>query len=179
MSEKDCRVLLGRIAAAHGIGGDVLVHSYAADPADIAAYGPLSTGDGARQIELKVLRVTAKGVIARVSGVTDRNGAEALKGVQLYVDRARLPKTGEDEFYQADLVGLAVEDEAGNALGTVAAVANYGAGDLLELRLKDKRATELVPFTQAFVPVVDFERRRVVVRLPAPGDDAEGDEAAG
>jgi 16S rRNA processing protein RimM len=165
---------LGRIAAAHGIRGDVLIHSYADEPQDIAAYGPLETEDGSRRLEVRTLRVTPKGVIARVTGVEDRSSAEALKGLALYVDRARLPAPEEGEFYRADLVGLRAQDGNGRTLGTVVAVENYGAGDLLELRLEGKQPTELVPFTEVFVPVVDIAGGRVVVVMPVP-DQTEDD----
>lgn len=160
------RVLLGRIATAHGIRGDVLVRSFAADPADIAAYGPLTDPAGARSFMLNVVRVTAKGVICRVAGVTDRNGAEALAGTDLYVDRDRLPPPADGEFYHVDLIGLAVVDPQGVPLGQVVSVQNFGSCDLLEIRLIDRAATELVALTDAFVPTIDVPGGRVVVRLP-------------
>jgi 16S rRNA processing protein RimM len=174
MSEEDRRILLGRITGAHGIRGEVVIDSFASEPADIAAYGPLATQDG-RALDIKVVRVTTKGVIARVSGISDRNGAEALKGVGLYVDRDRLPEAEEGEFYHADLIGLRAEDKRGNLIGTVVAVANYGAGDILEIRLAGKSATELIPFEDAFVPIVDIAGRRVVVELPVTADAPEED----
>lgn len=167
MTDKGSRVLLGRIAAPHGIRGDVVIESYTAEPADIAAYGALESEDGARRLEVSVVRVTPKGVIAHIAGIDDRTSAEAFKGLALYVDRARLPETGEEEFYRTDLIGLSAEDGAGRALGTVIAVENYGAGDILELRLQDSSKTELIPFTEAFVPVVDIAGGRMVVVLPA------------
>jgi 16S rRNA processing protein RimM len=165
------RVLLGRIAAAHGIRGEVLVKSYAAAPQDIAAYGALTNADGTQALVLKVVRVTSKGVICRVAGVTDRNGAEALAGTDLYVDRARLPPPPEGEYYHVDLIGLAALAPDGSHIGTVAAVRNYGGGDLLEIRLSQKPVTELVPLTEAFVPTVDIQSGHVVVSLPIPAPD--------
>jgi 16S rRNA processing protein RimM len=107
--------------------------------------------------------------------VNDRNAAEALKGVALYVDRARLPSAEEGEFYHADLVGLAAEDREGHRIGTVVAVENYGAGDILELRLEGSRQTEMIPFADAFVPEVDVAGGRIVVVLPAADTADEGD----
>ena len=172
-------ILLGRIAGAHGIQGDVIVHSFAAEPADIAAYGPLSDKSGARQFKLRVLRMTPKGaVIARIAGVADRNTAEALKGVELYVARGKLPKPDDGEFYHADLIGLAAVSPEGAALGEIIAVHNFGAGDLIEIRMSGSNATELVPFSDRYVPSVDLAARKAVVVMPvsAPegGDDAEG-----
>jgi 16S rRNA processing protein RimM len=159
------RILLGRIAAAHGVRGKVLIHAFTGRPEDIAAYGPLDDGTG-RTFKLKVVRVTPKGgVVAAIAGVGDRNGAEALKGAPLYVDRDRLPAPAEGQFYHADLIGLAAVDPEGRPVGEVAAVHNHGAGDILEVRLATTGRTELVAFTDAFVPEVDLAARRVVVRL--------------
>lgn len=160
------RVLLGRILGPHGIRGDVVIETYTAAARDIATYGPLQSEDGTRHFEVKVLRETPKGIIARISGVSDRNAAEPLKGVSLFVERARLPETEEGEFYHADLVGLRAEDGEGRHIGEVVGVPNYGAGDLLELRLQGTRKTELIPFTQTYVPDVDVAGGRVVVVLP-------------
>jgi 16S rRNA processing protein RimM len=116
--------------------------------------------------------VTAKGVVARIEGVSDRNGAEALKGAPLYIERERLPATEEGEFYHADLIGLAAVDDEGRPVGEVVGVYNHGAGDLIEVRLAESGKTELVAFTDAFVPAVDLAARRLVVRLVAEDDGA-------
>lgn len=168
------RILLGRIAGAHGIRGEVLVHTFTEAPANIGAYGALSDASGTRQFKLRIVRVTPKGVIARVAGIDDRNAAETLKGIELYVDRARLPAAADGEFYYADLVGLTAVDIEGKTIGSIVAVQNFGAGDLLEIRLSGSSKTELVPFRKAFVPEVDLAARRVVVLLPsAAPDDTE------
>jgi 16S rRNA processing protein RimM len=135
MTTETRRILMGRIVAAHGVRGDVLIDSYASEPQAIAAYGPLQAEDGSRLFELSVVRLSAKGVIGHIAGIDDRTAAETLKGLALYVDRARLPDAGEDEFYRADLVGLSAEDPEGRKIGSIVAVENYGAGDILELRL--------------------------------------------
>jgi 16S rRNA processing protein RimM len=177
-ADQPARILLGRIASAHGIRGELLVHSFTEAPENIGAYGALSDASGARQFKLKVVRVTPKGVIARVAGVADRSGAEALKGVELYVERARLPAAADGEFYYADLVGLTAVDAEGTTIGSVIAVQNFGAGDLLEIRLPGSSKTELVPFRDAFVPEVDLTARRAVVVLPsAMAQRAEGGKA--
>lgn len=168
------RVLLGRIVAAHGIKGDVLVHSFAVNPADIASYGLLGDAQGTRTFKLQVRHVTSKGVICGIAGVADRTVAEHLRGVELYVERSQLPAAAEDEFYRADLIGLTAVSPDGDLIGCVVDVANYGAGDLLEIALEDSRKTELVPFRETFVPKVDLADRRIVVRLPiASTDDDE------
>jgi 16S rRNA processing protein RimM len=173
------RILLGRIAGAHGIRGEVVIHAYTQAPENIGAYGALIDAGAARQFKIKVVRVTPKGVIARIAGVADRNAAEALRGVELYVDRARLPAAADGEFYHADLIGLTAVDPEGKTIGAVVAVQNFGAGDLLEIRLADKLKTELVPFTDTHVPEVDVAGGRIVVALPsfvASGEDGEPDE---
>ena len=173
-AEPDARILLGRIAGAHGIRGEVLVHSYTDAPEKIGAYGALSDATRARQFTIKVVRVTPKGVIARIAGVADRNAAEPLKGIELYVERARLPSAAPGEYYHADLIGLETVDTQGRSIGRVAAVQNFGAGDLLEIRLTGSSKTELIPFTDAHVPEVDLAARRAVVVLPTyAGDDRE------
>jgi 16S rRNA processing protein RimM len=175
MTSREPRVLLGRIKGAHGLRGEVLVQTFTETPEGIAAYGPLTDPAGARRLELMVVRVTDKGVIARVEGVRDRTAAEALKGTELWLDRERLPPPDDEEFYHADLVGLAVEKPDGTPLGTVVGVHNFGAGDLLEVRLSGTRRTELVPFTKAFVPEVDIAAGRLVADMPA-ADTTSPDE---
>lgn len=176
MTDTARRILLGRIVAAHGIRGEVVVDSYTAEPGAVAGYGPLLSEDGTRSFELTAVRVTPRGVIARVAGVDDRNAAEALRGTALYTTRDRLPAAAEDEYYHADLVGLSAIDAQGNPVGEVIAVQNYGAGDLLEIRLAGQRVSELVPFTDPFVPNVDLFARTVVILLPTVVPD-EDDEA--
>ena len=170
---KPDRILLGRIAGAHGIRGEVLIKTFTEAPENVGAYGPLSDESGTRTFKLKSARATPKGVVARLQGVDDRNGAEALKGVALYIERERLPAAAEGEFYHADLIGLAAVDGDGKPIGEIVAVQNYGAGDLLEIRLAGASKTELVPFTDAVVPEVDIAARRVVVVLPAADESGE------
>jgi 16S rRNA processing protein RimM len=165
MNDKQ-RVLIGRIGAPHGVRGEVAIQSYAEDPSAIASYGPLETEDGKRRIELKIVRVTAKGIVARIAGIDDRNGVEALKGLALYVERSGLPAAAEGEFYRTDLIGLRAVDPDGRTLGSVVGVDNYGAGDILELRLEGTRETELIPFADAYVPAVDLDAGTITIVLP-------------
>jgi 16S rRNA processing protein RimM len=173
------RVLLGRIAAAYGIRGEVLVRTFTEDPTDIASYGGLTDGDGGRPLQLEVVRLTPKGLIARVSGVHDRNGAEALKGAELWVERTRLPPLEEGSYYYVDLIGLEAVDLSGEPFGRVIAVENFGAGELLDIEVFDGARRELVPFKSAFVPDVDLDGNRVVIAWPLqfeiaqPGADDE------
>lgn len=175
-------VLVARIGAAHGIKGEVRIKAFTADPAALAGYGPLQAPDG-RRFEIETLRPAAGTspdmLVVRLKGVRDRNAAEALNGLDLLVPRDRLPAPEDDDFYHADLIGLAAVTPDGTSLGTVVAVPNYGAGDLLEIAPKSG-ATVLVPFTHAVVPEVDIAGGRVVVDPPVgllDGGDDDGDEA--
>ena len=158
---------MGVITAAHGIKGQVKIKSFTAQAADIAAYGPLLLDDGPEEVEILSL-TPARGVfIATLKGVDDRNAAEALKGRKLKLPRAKLPETAaDDEFYIADLIGLTVEDTEGRPVGQVAAVQNFGAGDLLEIRPAGGGPTFYLPFTREAAPQVLLDERRLVVRLP-------------
>src|SRR5262245_3858299 len=160
------RILLGRIAGAHGLKGDVLIHSFAELPQSIAAYGPLSDAAGAKTYTITRARATAKGVVARLAGIADRAAAEELKGVELYVARDRLPAPAEDEFYHADLIGLLAVDPEGRPFGRIAAIHNFGAGDLIEIALTGSAKTELVPFTATCLPSVEVSAGRAVIVLP-------------
>ncbi len=157
------RICLGQIGAAHGVHGEVRLRSFTSDPAAITRYGPLETEDG-RVFEIESLRPAKDHFVARLSGIGDRDTASALANTTLYVPRERLPPTEEpDEFYHADLVGLAVVDLNGNSLGTVVAIHNFGAGDLVEVRPEARDNTELIPFDETHVPVVDVGAGRIVV----------------
>jgi 16S rRNA processing protein RimM len=160
------KVCLGTVVGVHGVQGAVRIKSFTADPADIAAYGAVSDESGGRRFEVKVLGQARGAVLARLSGVADRDAAEALRGVRLYVPRAALPTTKEDEFYHADLIGLPVETREGAPLGSVRAVHNFGAGDILELRDENGREL-LLPFSDAVVPEIDLARGRIVAAPPA------------
>jgi 16S rRNA processing protein RimM len=159
------RVLLGEIGAAQGLKGEVRLRSYTQDPAAIARYGALDDEHGGK-IEIESLRVTPKALIARIKGVTTRNAAEALNGTKLYVARSRLPKRDEEEWFHSDLIGLAAVDDQGEPVGTVVAVQNFGAGDLIEVKPAKGGPTVLVPFTREAVPEVDVEGGRLTLVPP-------------
>lgn len=163
------RVCVGAIVGAHGVRGQVRVKSFTDDPLDVAAYGPVEDEDRTRRFKLKVMGEAKGLVIAKLDGVDDRDAAEALRGTRLYVSRDKLPETDEDEFLYSDLVGLRAETADGSVVGTVRGVADFGAGEVLDL------GTFMVPFTKADVPVVDIAGGRVVVVSPqyAPDDKDE------
>lgn len=165
------RVCLGVIAGAHGVKGAVRLKSFAQEPRDIARYGPLEDESGEAHFTVRVLGAT-KGqaqngvVIARLSGVADRDRAEALRGLRLYLPRAALPPPPEEEFYHADLIGLAAVLADGTQLGEVRAIHDFGAGDTIEI-VRPPAQPLMVPFTRAVVPVVDIAAGRLVIDPPA------------
>lgn len=163
MSELIC---VGAVAGAFGVRGEVRLKSFCAEPADIAEYAPLTSEDGARSFTVTLTRPIKNGFAARLGGVTTKEDADALRGLRLFAPRERLPSLPDDEFYHADLIGMAVYDTGGAQLGEVFAVQNHGAGDLLEIRPGAGRETVLVPFTRDTVPTVDLDTGRIVADPP-------------
>lgn len=161
------RVIVGAIAGAFGVKGEVRLKSYCADPAAIADYTPLFTADGRSFPTVVLTGSAANALIARVDGIVTKEDADALKGTDLYADRTKLPSLPDDEFYHADLIGLAVFDTGGNDLGHVKSVMNHGATDLLEIHKPGYKTTVLLPFTQAAVPTVDLTAGRIIADPPA------------
>ncbi len=166
------RICVARIGAAHGLRGEVRLWTFTEDPMSVTRYGPLSTKDGARQLEVTRARAAKDHLVATLTGVTTREEAELLNGIELYIARDRLPPPDEGEFYHADLIGLTAVDAAGAPLGTVAAIHNFGAGDIIEIA-PPQGATLMLPFTDAVVPTVDIAGGRVVIEMPG---EIEGDE---
>jgi 16S rRNA processing protein RimM len=159
------RVCLGIVGAPHGVRGAVRIKSFTAEPEAIARYGALEDESGQRHFTLRVTGNAKNVLIAELSGIADRDAAEALRGLRLYAARAALPPTEEDEFYHADLEGLDAVRTDGDRVGRVIAVHDFGAGDMLEIA-RDKGQPILVPFTHAAVPVVDIAGCRVVIDPP-------------
>jgi 16S rRNA processing protein RimM len=160
-------VLLGRIGAAHGLRGEVVVQSFAANPLDLKAYGALTDKDGKRTFEIATLRQAGKGLIGRIKGVNDRTAAEALRGAELHVERAKLPPAKDGDYYLADLIGLSAHAPDGALIGEVVDVPNYGGGDLIEIKPEAGGETLLLPFTRACVPAVDIAGGRILVVIAA------------
>jgi len=161
------RVRVARIGAAHGIRGEVKLWPFTQDPMDVASYGELETEDGARRFIIEALRPAKDFLVARLAGVNDRDTAEMLTNLELFVPRERLPDIDEaDTYYHADLVGLAAVTIEGVTLGTVTAIHNFGAGDIIEITPESGTALMLT-FTEAAVPKVDLQARQIVV-VPPP-----------
>jgi 16S rRNA processing protein RimM len=168
------KLLMGRIGAAHGIKGEVRITSFTEQPLALKDYGPLTTDKPGLVIEIESARATTNVLVARLKGVTDRNAAEKLNGVELYVERDRLPPAGEDDdFYHADLIGLEARLSDGTVLGTVTAIPNYGASDLVEVRDARTGDTFLYPFTKAVVPEVRLADGYIVIDVPLDADPGE------
>ena len=166
------QVLVGVIVGAHGIKGEVKLKSFTSEPSSIGRYGPLQSSSG-QKFEIIKLKAAKDDFIAGLKNVNDRNQAETLKGVELFVAREKLPKLETHEAYAHDLMGLDVVLENGSRLGKLVAMPNYGAGDLLEVAVDGEAETILIPFTTAFVPQDDFSSGTIIVNLPEGYLDAE------
>lgn len=168
------KICVARIGAAHGVRGEVKLWSFTEDPLAVTRYGPLATRDGGRAFEVVRAREAKGFLVASLKGVASRDDAERLNGLELYVPRERLPAPEDDEYYHADLIGLAAVTAAGEPLGRVVAIHNFGAGDIVEIA-PPHGATMLLPFSNAVVPSVDIANGRMVVAPPA---EVEGDGPA-
>jgi 16S rRNA processing protein RimM len=164
------KVWVARIGAAHGVRGEVKLWSFTEDPAAVANYGPLESQDGSRRFEIEALRPAKDHFVARIAGIADRDAAEKLRNVDLYIPRKRLPEIDEaDTFYHADLIGLKAVTQNGDDVGTVSAIHNFGASDVIEIKPPAGEAL-LMPFTDATVPEIDLDARRIVVVLPTESE---------
>jgi 16S rRNA processing protein RimM len=158
------RICVAQIGAAHGIRGEVRLRSFTGDPMAVTSYGPLESEDGRQRFEIEALRPAKDHFVARLAGIADREAAEKLTNVRLYISRDKLPPIDEDDtYYHADLVGLAAVTPDGAPLGTVTAILNFGAGDLVEIRPEGGGEPLMVPFTDTSVPEIDMKARRMVV----------------
>lgn len=165
-------VCVARIGAAHGVRGAVKLWTFTEDPFAVKRYGPLLSKDGKRQFEVATAREARDHLVATFKGVTTREEAERLNGIELYVAREKLPATDDDEYYHTDLIGLAAVTTEGDTLGRVLAIHNFGAGDIIEIAPL-KGTTILLPFTNAVVPEVNLKGGRVVIALP---QEVEGED---
>ena len=160
------QVCVGAIAGSYGVRGEVRLKSFCAEAEAIADYSPLSDESGQRSFTVTLPRPIKNGFAARLGGISTKEEADALKGLQLYAPRDRLPATDDDEYYHADLIGLTVYDTGGTELGIVRSVMDHGAGDLLEIHGPALKTTVLLPFTKACVPTVDLASGRIVADPP-------------
>ena len=169
-------ICVARIGAAHGVRGAVKLWTFTEDPLAVQRYGPLVTKDGGRSFEVETAREAKGHLVATLKGVATREDAERLNGLELYIAREKLPAPDENEYYHADLIGLAAVNAANEPLGRVTAIHNFGAGDIIEIA-PPQGATMLLPFTNAVVPTVDLAGGRVVIELPDAIDGDDPDSA--
>lgn len=172
---RDTRICVARIGAAHGVRGEVRLWPFTEDPMAVVDYGPLSSKDGTRQLEVARARVAKDHLVAALKGVTTREEAERLNGLELYIARDRLPATGAGEYYHADLIGLRAVDAQGGAIGKVIAIHNFGAGDIVEIA-PAQGPTLLLPFSDAVVPTVDLAAGYLVIEPPGEIEGEDGEE---
>jgi 16S rRNA processing protein RimM len=162
------KIRVARIGAAHGVRGEMKLWPFTQDPEAVADYGPLESEDGKRQFEIETMRAAKDHFVVRLKGVADRTAAEKLTNTDLFIPRDRLPAIEEDDtFYHADLIGLAAVTPDGVTLGTVSALHNFGAGDLIEIVSAQGGEPLLLPFTDAVVPEIDMAARKITVVLPS------------
>lgn len=168
------QICVARIGAPHGVRGQVRLWTFTEDPYAVLDYGPLATKDGKRTIEIDNVREAKGHLVATLKGVTDRDAAARLNGIELFVARDALPDTEDGEYYHADLIGLAAETAAGEAIGRVVAMHDFGAGDIIEIA-PPSGPTLMLPFTDAVVPTVDIAGGKVVIEMPG---EIDGDDPA-
>ena len=159
------RVCLGKIVAAHGVKGLVKILPFGEDPLLIESLSPVYTAEkNSETLSIKLKNPIGRYWLAAVEGIAERNGAEALRGTDLYVDQNRLPKIkNKNTYYHVDLIGLKALDENGTEIGEVIAVENYGAGDLLEIKPKDQNSFLLL-FGNEYVSDINMEQRTVIIK---------------
>jgi 16S rRNA processing protein RimM len=173
MTQTSNLILVGQVAGAFGVRGEVRITAFTEDPLNLLTYKTLQRQDDSPGLTLMSGRAAKGAFIGRAKEVTTREEAEALRGLKLYLPRQALPPADEDEFYLADLIGLAAVDPAGAAVGTIKAVQNFGAGDLLEIAPAEGGPTWWLPFTRDAAPEVNIAGGRVVVVRPAEIGDEE------
>ena len=159
-------VAVGVIIGAHGIRGQVKIRSFTDNPEDILAYGALLNKEGTRRFEVRIEGETKGGIIASLKGVTDRNVAEQMRGTELFVDRNNIPEADEDEFAYDELIGLNASSADGTLIGKITAVLNFGANDVIEIRMAATGKKELLPFTKVVFPEIDVKAGKVIVDMP-------------
>lgn len=161
--ENENRICLGAIVGVHGIRGEVKVKSFTEVAEDIDSYGPVEDKSGTKKFTIKVTGYS-KGILrVKIKGVDDRNTSESLIGTEFYVSRDVLPDLEEEEFYHTDLIDLEVRlHTTGESIGKVSGIYNFGAGDVLEIKLKGGKL-EMIPFTKEYVPEIKIKDGYIIV----------------
>lgn len=172
------KICLGAVVGVHGIRGEVKVKAFTEDERSLAKYGVVRNEDGTREFDLKIVGRSKELLRIKIKGVEDRNTAETLIGTGFYIERSRLPEPEEDEFYHADLIGLEARGADGEKIGTVNALYNFGAGDLIELKTADG-SLEMLPFTRQYVPTIDVKNGFIIVEMMQFTPDERGEPVEG
>lgn len=172
------KICLGAVVGVHGIRGEVKVKAFTEDERSLAKYGVVRNEDGTREFDLKIVGRSKELLRVKIKGVEDRNTAETLIGTGFYIERSRLPEPEEDEFYHADLIGLEARGADGERIGTVNALYNFGAGDLIELKTADG-SLEMLPFTRQYVPTIDVKNGFIIVEMMQFAPDERGEPVEG
>ncbi len=172
------KICLGAIVGVHGIRGEVKVKTFTEDERNLTKYGRLLNEAGDREFDLKIVGHSKELLRIKVNGIDDRNLAENLIGTKLYIERSRLPEPKENEFYHADLIGLEARSTDGEKIGTVNALYNFGAGDLIELKMADG-SLEMLPFTMEYVPKIDIKNGFIIVEMMQFVPDDQGEPVEG
>lgn len=169
------KVCIGAIVGVHGIKGEVKVKCFSDDEKNFNRYARFTNKTGKQVFEAKSVGHSKELLRVKIKGIDDRNTAETLVGIELYVARDLLPQLKEDEFYHADLIGLSAQNKQGDIIGTVNALYNFGAGDLIEIKMADKR-TELLPFNSQYVPVINIKDRYIIIEMMQYAADEDSEE---
>jgi 16S rRNA processing protein RimM len=162
----DQRICVGALMGAFGVHGDLRLKSFCAEPASIAEFETLTSEDGETEYDLQIVGLIKNGFAAQVAGIKNKEQADDMRGITLWVERAVLPSLPDDEFYHADLIGLKVLNTGGEDIGVVFAVHDHGAGDILELTGPEIKNTIMLPFTKLSVPTVDLSKGIVIIDPP-------------
>lgn len=174
---KNERICIGKIVAAHGIKGEVKVLSYTENGADIDKFGELENLDKTRKFKIKIVGMVKGSYRVKVQGINNRNDAESLIGTELFVNRDILPELDEEEFYFSDLVGLKVcLEDKDHEIGKVVCFDDFGAGTIMEIKLHNQKETEMLPFTESYVPTINLEEGYIIVssaKMVFAADDEE------
>ena len=166
------KVCLGAIVGVHGIRGEVKIKCFCDEEKHLTAYGALSNEQGDKTLEIKVVGHSKDLLRAKIKGVEDRNTAETFVGTGLYIERDKLPKLEDEEFYHTDLIGLEVRDSEGEAVGKVNALYNFGAGDILEVKTNEG-TLEMLPFSKDFVPTINIKYSYIIIKMMLSDEDTE------
>lgn len=171
-------VIMGTIAAPHGVRGLFKVKLFCETAEDLTAYGPLCLEDG-RALSLQLKGMNKGLAICAATEITDRNQAVSLRGSALYLAREKLPELGEEEIYQADLLGMQLCDSAGQVRGKVIALHDFGAGEIVEIQLSGSHKTEMLPYYPPFLKRVDVDAGQIILDAQDAEEPEAGPDIAG